>query len=84
MRVTDHSRWSHRFVSESGDETDQDPRLGPLPSDWEFVPDEWTPNDPEYCVRYRNTKSGQTINYDPRMTAEALRKHTAIQEIILA
>lgn len=63
-----------------------DPRLekAPLLQQWE--PLAWTRRsiDPSICCRYRNKLTGEVINYDPRMTSEALKgRGVNIQEIIL-
>jgi hypothetical protein len=54
--------------------TRDDPRLVsvPIPAEWESMDFEWTPADPLYCRKFRNTNTGEVINSDPRLFPEAL------------
>ncbi|KAI3320241.1 HET-domain-containing protein [Xylariaceae sp. AK1471] len=54
--------------------TSEDPRLVNLsiPAEWESIEFEWTPADPIYCKKFRNTNTGEFINSDPRLFPEAL------------
>lgn len=61
------------FNSLTGVETTEDPRLPPLSPDWERCEKEWTNDDPEICVWFRNTITGEEMNSDPRMLPEALK-----------
>jgi hypothetical protein len=56
----------------------EDPRLEPDP-DWERVAledigREITGDDPEVCCFFKHRATGEVIDYDPRMTADALRR----------
>ncbi|GAB7335465.1 hypothetical protein MBLNU13_g07826t2 [Cladosporium sp. NU13] len=53
--------------------TDEDPRLPKLPPLWIQMKAVRMAEDPLHFVRYRNLASGETINGDPRLIAEALR-----------
>lgn len=71
---------------ETGIIVNTDPRLDkvPLPKGWEAV--DWTREDidPRICCRFWNNLTGDLINYDPRMTSEALMERGVnIKEIIL-
>ena len=79
-------QWKVQFVTETNgvfvprfvntlteEETVQDPRLGPLPEPWECLPAVRTPDDPLIFARYRNKKTGEVMNSDPRMLPDALR-----------
>lgn len=54
--------------------TDDDPRLGRLPPQWERVGNDRTPDDPNYSDRFRNITTGEMVNFDPRMSEEALQQ----------
>ena len=54
--------------------TEEDPRLGPVPRPFERVESQRTLDDPTNFVRFRNSQTGEVINYDPRLTLEALRE----------
>ncbi|KAI0551240.1 heterokaryon incompatibility protein-domain-containing protein [Xylaria curta] len=63
----DHRR-NYRFLNKNtGVLSDEDPRLPPLPTDWEKIDTE-TISGPTTFQLYKNTKTGQIINYDPRLT----------------
>jgi hypothetical protein len=55
----------------TGQETMDDPRL-PLPPNWEQTTYERLPEDPALFQKFRNVITGEVINYDPRLTPEAL------------
>lgn len=67
-----------RFVNaETGELTHKDPRLAslPLPEGWVQLADvERTMNDPFTVQFWRNEKTGEKMNSDPRMTEEKLRE----------
>lgn len=50
-----------------------DPRLPKLPAHWQRIPHEVTPDDPQSIHFFENVDTGEVINHDPRMTAEALK-----------
>ena len=52
--------------------TKEDPRLPPLPTGWCRIDRDRTPDDPELFQCYGNTETGEELNYDPRMSADAL------------
>lgn len=49
-----------------------DPRLPPLPQEWQRIDFEATADDPIVVDRFFNKNTGELINYDPRMTASSL------------
>ncbi|KAM7218308.1 hypothetical protein V8F06_006231 [Rhypophila decipiens] len=63
-----------RFHNPETDElSDEDPRLDPLPEEWERITRDRTENDPGVFQCFMNKSAGETITYDPRMSPEALR-----------
>ncbi|KAI6085936.1 heterokaryon incompatibility protein-domain-containing protein [Hypoxylon rubiginosum] len=56
----------------TGERQRDDPRLGPDPKGWERLPQERTQDDPLTFVRFRNTETSEVVNWDPRLTPEAL------------
>lgn len=64
-----------RFYNSDTKETyDDDPRLGPLPEEWEAIHHgERTSEDPRVMRRFRNRQTGELVNSDPRMEPEFLR-----------
>ncbi|KAK5626423.1 hypothetical protein RRF57_002138 [Xylaria bambusicola] len=62
------------YNTDSGMETEYDPRLEsiPIPMDWEPIEFEWAPSDPINCRKFRNKVTGAIINSDPRLFPEAL------------
>jgi hypothetical protein len=57
----------------TGEEFSDDPRLGPLPQQWERIDYERTADDPMFVDYFRNTATGEVINSDPRWSVEALK-----------
>jgi len=53
-------------------ETLDDPRLPPLPSKWERMTYERSPDDPAIFGRFKDTETGEIVNYDPRLVPEVL------------
>jgi hypothetical protein len=53
-------------------ETLNDPRLEPLPWDWERATYERLADDPAIFERFRNLVTGELVNYDPRLSPDAL------------
>jgi hypothetical protein len=49
-----------------------DPRLEPLPSEWEPCEAEESSDEAERVAWFRNKDTGETLNSDPRMLPEAL------------
>ncbi|KAK7752672.1 hypothetical protein SLS62_005441 [Diatrype stigma] len=69
------SRCNFRFFNpDTGEQTAEDPRLGPLPAEWEKLGEEreLECDDPLDCAFFWNTTTGETVNYDPRLEPEAL------------
>jgi hypothetical protein len=65
---------TYRFVNSSeGTDTIEDPRLPPLPAEWERFEKEFDPNDSPVCDWFRNIKTGEEMDSDPRMLTEALK-----------
>ena len=63
----------HQFMNlETKEITKEDPRLPPLPAGWRQVDREQTSDDPEVLLHFENKETGQTINYDPRLSDTAL------------
>lgn len=72
--MLDHEIPIYRFVNTiTGEETDRDPRLAPLPKEWEQYERPWTQDDPMAFTCFRNKVTGEEITYDPRMEPDALR-----------
>lgn len=68
-----HYRPTYWFLNrETGEMTEDDPRLGPLIG-WERLDVEMGPDDPHTCQKYKNIETGEVINYDPRMSLDALK-----------
>lgn len=66
-------RPTHRYVQpSSNEETLDDPRLEPLPSNWERATYKRIPDDPAIFERFRNLLNGALVNYDPRLSPEGL------------
>ncbi|KAI0113643.1 HET-domain-containing protein [Nemania sp. FL0031] len=61
--------------AETGERTSEDPRLRdiPLPPEWAHIEWERTRADPLLCSKFRSTRTGETINSDPRLLPDALR-----------
>ena len=53
---------------------EEDPRLAALPEDWKKINRESEHDDPVLFQIYRNCRTGEEINYDPRMTVNELRR----------
>jgi hypothetical protein len=65
----------HRFKNnETGETITQDPRLGPLPEEWEAIDMEDEARLGWETQHYRHRETGETINSDPRMLPEELEK----------
>lgn len=63
-----------RYVNmTTGDITNEDPRLGPLPPSWERMSIEWASHHPRYVDFFRNTETGDIVSSDPRLTPGELR-----------
>lgn len=57
-----------------GEATDEDPRLSSVVTPFERIKSARTADDPICFTRFRDGARGVEINYDPRMTAQALRE----------
>ena len=63
----------HRYLNlQNGQLGAEDPRLAPLPSEWERVAYERTSDHPAYFEMFRNSTTGETMNSDPRLLPNAL------------
>lgn len=51
-----------------------DPRLERLPAEWSRVEFERTADDPKYVDYFRNNGTGEIINFDSRLSREALER----------
>jgi len=67
-------RQRHWFLNViTGELTLDDPRLPPLPyRGWERAVYERSEEDPAVFERFVHLETGETVNHDPRMSAEAL------------
>ncbi len=66
-------RPNQRFVNPRDNrEVIDDPRLGYLPANWERTTYERQADDPAIFERFRNIVTGEMVNYDPRLSPEAL------------
>ncbi|EME89157.1 uncharacterized protein MYCFIDRAFT_86238 [Pseudocercospora fijiensis CIRAD86] len=75
-------RWSARFVDAAGNEYLDDPRLGPLPRVWRRSEIQITADDPIHVDYFENSETGEIINYDPRMSADAFKQRATKLETI--
>lgn len=53
-------------------ETKNDPRLGILPPDWERASCQRSAEDPSIFERFRNSRTGELADSDPRLFPDAL------------
>jgi hypothetical protein len=66
-------RPTQRFINlRNGEETLDDPRLEPLPWNWERATYERRADDPAIFERFRNLETGELVNYDPRLSPKTL------------
>ncbi|KAL2152134.1 hypothetical protein VTH82DRAFT_5318 [Thermothelomyces myriococcoides] len=71
----DNPLFKYTFVENEQDSTrDEDPRLGRVEEPFERVKSARTVDDPICFTRFKDRTTGVEINYDPRMTAQALRE----------
>ena len=62
-----------RFLNlQTGQYTAEDPRLDILPSEWERVAYDRTPDDPALFEVFKNRVTGEMMKSDPRLSPEAL------------
>lgn len=72
MSESDGLRHVFHFLNrKTGEVTDDDPRLDPA-IEWERLADERSATDPINCQKYTNIETGLVVNYDPRLSLEAL------------
>lgn len=57
----------------TGENSNQDPRLGILSKDWEELEAVRNVDDPVAFARFNNKITGEVLNSDPRLLPEALR-----------
>lgn len=62
---------SHFLNRKTGEVTDDDPRLGQMIG-WQRLAVERGAADPITCQKYMNTETDLVVNYDPRLSLEAL------------
>lgn len=60
------------FNPETNVLSDEDPRLDPLPEEWEPVDDERRGKDPRIFRCFGNRLTGELVNSDPRLLPQAL------------
>lgn len=71
---TADGRDNFSFVNEeSGEETKEDPRLGPLSSQWMRIEQGIDTDDPIHYDFFRHRETGEVTNCDPRWEPEALK-----------
>jgi hypothetical protein len=58
---------------QTNERTKQDPRLDPLPVNWEAIEKEDEMKLVNYVQHHRNRNTGEIINSDPRLLPEALK-----------
>ncbi|SPO04617.1 related to heterokaryon incompatibility protein [Cephalotrichum gorgonifer] len=58
---------------ETGESTHVDPRLEPLPVEWQEIRPEGKEDDVNVASRFRNKDTGEVMESDPRMLPDALR-----------
>ncbi|KAI9780886.1 MAG: hypothetical protein M1839_006513 [Geoglossum umbratile] len=58
----------------TGEAKEDDPRLPPLPEEWEKVNRAREPDDPALFQCFTNERTGEEINSDPRLMADELRR----------
>jgi hypothetical protein len=64
----------HRYLNlRTFKQTAEDPRLGPLPSEWKRVAYERSSDDPAFFEVFSSSATGETITSDPRLSPEALK-----------
>lgn len=56
----------------NGTHTRDDPRLCPLPEEWEQLPFERLDDDPVVFHKFKKRETGELINYDPRLSPQLL------------
>ncbi|KAI6409688.1 hypothetical protein MCOR23_000778 [Pyricularia oryzae] len=82
-QIKEDGAWYPWFVnSVSGQASEDDPRLGPVPEGWEQMAWSRSPEDPLYFVRFRNKVTGEIINSDPRLFPAALRARGVSLEML--
>ncbi|KAI0470438.1 heterokaryon incompatibility protein-domain-containing protein [Xylariaceae sp. FL0804] len=72
------------FVNvETGEHSMVDPRMGPLPDEWQ--PCEWkrTREDPRVFYKFKNKKTGEILNSDPRLSPGKLKESGVIVEDLI-
>lgn len=63
----------HFYNTDTGERTEEDPRLASLAgSDWARFDREPDPDDPQVFDYFRNKKTGEVMNSDPRLLPESL------------
>ena len=62
----------HFFNTHTGVVSTEDPRLPPLPDEWEQMPRKRTADDPYNFLEFKSKLTGMVINSDPRMLPESL------------
>ncbi|KAI1348743.1 hypothetical protein F5Y01DRAFT_291505 [Xylaria sp. FL0043] len=64
----------HFRNEETDNLTRNDPRLGPLPDQWERIERDRTPHDSRIFSEFRHKVTGEVMNSDPRMMGDELEK----------
>jgi hypothetical protein len=73
MRGDVLGRPTQRFVHcKDDEEVINDPRLGPLPRNWERVICERSDDDPTIFEKFRDLDTGKIVNSDPRLCPDVL------------
>ena len=59
-----------------------DPRLESLPGNWERAMYERHADDPAILERFKNSETGEIVNYDPRLSPQALEARCVELQLI--
>jgi len=63
----------HTYLHKDGTKNKWHPSLEPLPQEWMPFERERRPEDPSTFTCFRNVKTGEEVNSDPRLTPARLR-----------
>jgi hypothetical protein len=72
----------HYSNSTTGENSREDPRLGPIPKEWKRISMDWTKDQPKHVDHFQHCETGEIINSDPRRFPEALRARGVELDVI--